>query len=88
MPVAKDASRRIVDLLVGSGVRMQVWRLPAELRERPAGPSLQPDDLLDFHLQLQQDDWFEQLSQSVDGLATLADSVGAPLADPVGDHDR
>ncbi len=65
MPVAKDASRRIVDLLVGSGVRMQVWRLPAELRERPAGPSLQPDDLLDFHLHLQTDDWFDELNRSV-----------------------
>ena len=33
--VAKEASRRIVDLLVSSGVRMQVWRLPAELTRVP-----------------------------------------------------
>ena len=65
MPVAKDASRRIVDLLVGSGVRMQVWRLPAELREPRGGPSLQPDDLLDFHLLLQTDTWFDELASGV-----------------------
>ena len=51
--VAKDATRRIVDLLVSSGVRMQVWRLPAELAEPRVGPPLRPDDLLDFHLMLQ-----------------------------------
>lgn len=47
--VAKDASRRIVDLLVSSGCRMQVWRLPAELKEEHVGPPFVPDDLLDFH---------------------------------------
>ncbi len=65
MPVAKDASRRIVDLLVGSGVRMQVWRLPAELHEARRGPTLTPDDLLDFHLHLQSDGWFETLAEDV-----------------------
>ena len=65
MPVAKEASRRIVDLLVGSGVRMQVWRLPAELREHRPGPSFEPDDLLDFHLLLQTDTWFESLAAQV-----------------------
>jgi hypothetical protein len=65
MPVAKDASRRIVDLLVGSGVRMQVWRLPAELQEHHGGPALQPDDLLDFHLHLQSDTWFDELAEQV-----------------------
>jgi hypothetical protein len=65
MPVAKDASRRIVDLLVGSGVRMQVWRLPAELNESHRGPTLTPDDLLDFHLLLQTDGWFESVAEEV-----------------------
>ena len=63
--VAKEASRRIVDLLVGSGVRMQVWRLPAELHEAHGGPALQPDDLLDFHLMLEGDDWFAELEDMV-----------------------
>lgn len=66
MPVAKEASRRIVDLLVGSGVRMQVWRLPAELLEEHAGPALQPDDLLDFHLHLQTEGWFDRLVEQVE----------------------
>jgi hypothetical protein len=65
MPVAKDASRRIVDLLVGSGVRMQVWRLPAELHEVRSGPTLTPDDLLDFHLLLQRDGWFDEVAEAV-----------------------
>jgi hypothetical protein len=44
---------------------MQVWRLPAELRETHGGPALQPDDLLDFHLHLQTDSWFEALEAEV-----------------------
>ena len=63
--VAKEASRRIVDLLVSSGVRMQVWRLPAELAEGRVGPPLTPDDLLDFHLLLQDDAWFDEVAAQV-----------------------
>lgn len=63
--VAKGASKRIVDLLVSSGVRMEVWRLPAELRESRQGPVLEPDDLLDFHLILERDDWFDELETLV-----------------------
>lgn len=63
--VAKEASRRIVDLLVSSGVRMQVWRLPAELSESRIGPPLTPDDLLDFHLLLQDDQWFDEVAAQV-----------------------
>ena len=63
--VAKEASRRIVDLLVSSGVRMQVWRLPAELSESRVGAPLTPDDLLDFHLLLEGGDWYEQLAAEV-----------------------
>lgn len=63
--VAKEASRRIVDLLVSSGVRLQVWRRPAELLETREGPTLTPDDLLDFHLLLRDDDWFAELSEMV-----------------------
>jgi hypothetical protein len=59
--VAKDASHRIVDLLVSSGVRMEVWRLPSELGETHVGAAFAPDDLLDFHLLLQTDSWFEDL---------------------------
>lgn len=62
-PVSKSASTRIVELLVSSGVRMQVWRRPAELSERHHGPTLTPDDLLDFHLRLEREDWFEDLAE-------------------------
>ena len=65
--VAKDASPRIVELLVSTGVRMDVWRLPAELHEHKAGPRLTPDDLLDLHLLLQDESWFDQLASLVDG---------------------
>jgi hypothetical protein len=76
--VAKDATRRIVDLLVSSGVRMQVWRLPAELAEPRVGAPLRPDDLLDFHLLLQTDTWFAQLTDDVRGLAEPPGALGSP----------
>jgi rRNA maturation protein Nop10 len=60
--VAKAASARIVELLVGSGVRMDVWRLPAELGEPRHGPPLTPDDLLDFHELLDGDRWEADLA--------------------------
>ena len=68
--VAKEASRRIVDLLVSSGVRMQVWRLPAELHESHHGSAFVPDDLLDFHLLLQEDGWFDRLAEQIDRSAS------------------
>jgi hypothetical protein len=44
---------------------MQVWRLPAELSESRVGPPLKPDDLLDFHLLLQREGWFEGVAAQV-----------------------
>jgi hypothetical protein len=65
-PVTKDASPRIIELLVSSGVRKQVWRLPAEVREpHYSGDPLTPDDLLDFHLLLVDDGWFADLADEV-----------------------
>ena len=63
--IAKDASKRIVDLLVSSGVRMEIWRLPAELFELRNGPVIQPDDLLDFHQLLMQPNWFDEVEAMV-----------------------
>jgi hypothetical protein len=65
-PVARDATPRILSLLVSAGVRAEVWHQPAEVHERPGGPPLTPDDLLDFHLLLAGDDWFARL-ESVGG---------------------
>ncbi len=61
MAVAKPAEPRIIDLLVSSGVRMHVWRLPAELAEAKVGEPFSWDDVLEFHDLLQRPDWFEQL---------------------------
>lgn len=60
--VTKPAEPRVVDLLVSTGVKLSVWRLPAELDEPKSGPPINYDDLLAFHFQLQQDDWLEQLA--------------------------
>ena len=61
LAVSKLAEQRIVDLLVSSGVRLSVWSLPTELADRPSGPAISYDDLLEFHYLLQQDDWVERL---------------------------
>src|SRR4051794_19599092 len=64
--ISKLAEQRIVDLLVSSGVRLSVWSLPAELDEpRPTGPALGYDDLLEFHQLIQEDGWFEKLTDPV-----------------------
>jgi predicted RNA-binding Zn-ribbon protein involved in translation (DUF1610 family) len=67
---AKPANDRIVDFLTSAGASLELWYLPDELREpRPDGPPVSHDDLLDFHLLLQQKDWFERLEQLVDATA-------------------
>lgn len=63
--VSKLAEQRIVDLLVSSGVSLAVWSLPAELDEPKDGPRITYDDLLEFHYQLQQEDWFDRLGSSI-----------------------
>jgi hypothetical protein len=77
MAVVKDAEPRIVDLLVASGVRLSVWRLPAELAEARSGDPINHDDLLDFHDLLHNDDsWFAQLSDTVAQQSGPAGTVG------------
>ena len=61
--VARDASPRILALLVTAGVHAEVWHQPAEILERPDGPPITADDLLDFHLLLNQDGWFDRLAE-------------------------
>jgi hypothetical protein len=67
MTVSKAAEQRIVDLLVASGVRVEVWHLPLELQERPVGEPLTHDDLLAFHELLEDEGWFATLSSMVEG---------------------
>ena len=59
--VSRPASERIVDLLVSAGAPQETWVWPAELREWRDGPPLTPDDLLDLHVMLDDDGWFDQL---------------------------
>jgi hypothetical protein len=59
--VQKPADDRVVQLLISGGVPATVWELPQEFRETHEGPILTTDDLLDFHLLLEQPDWFESL---------------------------
>ena len=61
--VRKPADDRVVQLLISGGVAATVWQLPDEVREMRAGPPLTTDDLLDFHLLLEQGDWFDRLLQ-------------------------
>jgi predicted RNA-binding Zn-ribbon protein involved in translation (DUF1610 family) len=59
--VTRAASERIVDLLLSAGAPCEEWTWPAELRDRPGGPPLTPDDLLDLHVLLDDDGWFDDL---------------------------
>jgi hypothetical protein len=77
--VTKPADERIARLLATGGVEISIDRTetavgtldPVErLRrahpERPAaGPALTPDDLLDLHLALRREDWFDDCARGV-----------------------
>ena len=66
MAVSKPADNRVIELLIASGVRLDRWRLPAELDEARTGEPIDHDDLLDFHNLLHNDDtWFATLSAMV-----------------------
>ncbi len=62
--VRKPADERVVRLLISGGVEVQPLS-PAQarrrLRERFDGPRLTHDDLLDFHVLLQREDWLDAL---------------------------
>jgi hypothetical protein len=55
MAVSKPAEPRVIELLIASGVRLDRWRLPAELAETRTGDPIDHDDLLDFHRLLTDD---------------------------------
>jgi hypothetical protein len=66
LAVAKQADPTVVELLVSSGVKMDIWQLPAELWEPRAGEPISHDDLLDFHHLLADESWFQGLTALVD----------------------
>ena len=57
-----EASPAICALLRQAGCEEEAWSMPAELAERPTGPTLTADDLLDFHLLLRGDEWTRALA--------------------------
>lgn len=59
--VRKDADERICQLLTGSGVNVRVTPAARHPESPPDGPPLTVDDLIDLHLLLQREDWFEML---------------------------
>ena len=65
--VQKPADDRVIQLLISGGVRALVWELPGEVLEVHDGPPLTRDDLLDFHLLLEQPTWFEHLFRVAQG---------------------
>lgn len=61
-PVVRPADASTIDLLVASGVRLELWSIPAELVEpHPVGAPFQHDDLIDFHELLGSPGWFTEL---------------------------
>jgi len=66
-PIQKPADDRVIQLLISGGVKAIVWELPSEVLEAHEGPAFTKDDLLDFHLLLEQPNWFEQLFRVAQG---------------------
>lgn len=73
--VRKPADDRVVQLLLTGGVPIEMpapqepttagLTGPAHPEAPPAGRSFTPDDLLDLHLLLERDDWFDALTASL-----------------------
>ncbi len=57
--VAKEASERVVRVLVDAGAAVLSWEMPAELDEPRQGAPVTHDDLLSFHLDLLAPGWLE-----------------------------
>ncbi len=61
----KDTEFRVIELLEGSGVRVDYWELPKELFEEHRGQAITHDDLVDFHLVIEDDSAFEEAVASL-----------------------
>lgn len=60
--INKEANESVVESLTSAGSRLVAWTLPAELYETKSGPRINHDDLLEFHLALESDDWQRELA--------------------------
>jgi len=65
--VTKQAESRTIDLLVASGVRVSTWAMPVERLLNNHQRPITHDDVIDFHLLLNDDSLLQQ------ALGTLAD---------------
>ncbi len=61
----KPTSPQMIERLEAIGVEIELWSLPAELREHHSGPMLTHEDLLDFHIHLSDD---EGVAQAIEQL--------------------
>jgi hypothetical protein len=58
----KEAGERVFAALSGAGAEVVMWNLPAELWEQKVGPAITHDDLLAFHVALENDLWRDELA--------------------------
>lgn len=67
LDVTKPADERVVKLLATGGVtiRISTSALPPHPEDPAGGPALTADDLLDLHLLLRRDDWYDRLAAAV-----------------------
>lgn len=59
--VTKQTGRKVVDVLVSSGVELRTWHMPAELDEVHHGPPLSAGDVVLLREDLGRRDWYERL---------------------------
>jgi hypothetical protein len=63
--IAKPADQKVADILRSGGVEAEIVDEAAaglaHPEDPPAGPMLSFDDLIDFHVLLEDDDWFDRL---------------------------
>ena len=60
--IQKPADDRIVQLLISGGVTITMWELSPELSEAHYGPPITIDDLIDFHIALQHEDFLAEIA--------------------------
>ncbi|HET6916412.1 MAG TPA: hypothetical protein VFH56_10030 [Acidimicrobiales bacterium] len=60
----KEAGERVYGALSAAGCEIVMWTMPAELHEQKLGPPITHDDLLAFHLALEDDGWVEELASA------------------------
>lgn len=61
-----QTERHVIDLLQASGVRVDLWSLPSELFETRSGARLTHDDIIDFHIVLEDESAFERALTELD----------------------